>query len=186
MNPYYYRGHRNSLGRRVKRGVFSSFLLILAPVLILGGILWFRAHRPATDTTVETPENTIVNLLEPGSDNAPVARSREETNLIDVRGGSSWAVASRQIEDSVFRHTIVASLPELAEGYTYEGWLLKEEPFTFFSTGTFQPNADGTFGLVFEGTRGKDYEEYTQVIVTLEPIDEDAAPAEHVLEGEFE
>lgn len=186
MNRYYYRGQRKSFGGRVTRGFFGTIVLLLAPILVLGGILWFRSHRPAADTTAENTESTLVDLLEPGSEDAPIARAREETDLTDVRGGSSWAVASRQIEDAVFRHTIVANLPALAEGYAYEGWLLVEEPFLFFSTGTFQPNADGTFGLVWEGVRGKDYQHYTQVIVTLEPIDGDPAPAEHVLEGEFE
>ncbi|MEK7665792.1 MAG: anti-sigma factor [Patescibacteria group bacterium] len=185
MRRYYYRSGKQSFGRRFSFGFVKVVLVLLAPVVFIGGILWFRAQGEDNTPPSQKAESSIVNVLEQSNDLAPDERDREEIELVDVRGGTSWAIASRQVDDRLFRHTIVAYLPEISEGYTYEGWLLIEEPFIFFSTGNFQPNADGTFGLVWEGDLGKDYVNYSKVIVTLEPIDGDDAPAEHILDGEF-
>ncbi len=185
MKRYYYRSAKQSFGRRFSFGFLKLLLVSLAPIVFLGGIVWFRAQGKNDGPPIQKVQSVVVNVLDPSSDAAPAERDREEAQLMDVRGGNSYAVASRQVEDHMFRHTIVAHLPTPPDGYTYEGWLLIDDPFTFFSTGNFQPNADGTYGLVWEGPLGKDFEAYSKVIVTLESIDGDPAPAVHVLEGTF-
>jgi hypothetical protein len=44
----------------------------------------------------------------------------------------------------------------------------------------------GEFVLEWVGEEGKKYEDYTQIVVTLETKDGNPDPAGHVLEGEFE
>lgn len=189
MNRYYYRRESGGLFRRLGRGFFWSFIFVSAPFIILGGIIWFRSQDSQeinqTEESAVLAPSAAVSLID-GTTETPVFRARQETKLADVNGGDTWAVASRQVDGSIFRHTVVAHLPELPEGYVYEGWLLMEEPFLFFSTGLFVLNADGSYGLAWEGNQGQDFQTYSQVIITLEPADSDPAPGQHILEGEFD
>lgn len=77
---------------------------------------------------------------------------------------------------------IVATLPDPPVGYFYEGWLIRSKPFDFFSTGQLIQHADDLkWYLLWEDAEDKT--DYKKVVVTLEPNDGNAAPADHVLEG---
>ena len=79
---------------------------------------------------------------------------------------------------------MIGTLPDPPEGYFYEGWLVRSRPFDFFSTGEFIQHVDDLkWYLVYESDDDK--RDYNKVIVTLEPSNNDPAPAEHVLEGVF-
>jgi len=183
MRNHYYCRSRSS----GKYSLHSKFLwlgtIVFCSFLAFGGIILFR-HSVDANNAVEENENIDeINLFQ--ETEAPNRRSREEILLQNSNGGSQ-TVASREVEDYVFRHTIVSHLPNPAEGYYYEGWLLRESPFDFFSTGSMVKNADGTYALVWEGTRKKDYIDYARVIITLETNDGNTGPStSHVLEGDF-
>lgn len=109
-----------------------------------------------------------------------------EAELLDVSGGTAFGIATRGMEDNMFTLAVKASLPEIdREKFFYEGWLVRKVPYDFFSTGEMVTNALGEFVLEWVGESGKNYNDFTEVIMTLEARDGNRAPAQHILEGEF-
>jgi len=72
-------------------------------------------------------------------------------------------------------------LPEPKAGEWYEGWLVRDEPFSSVYTGKLRI-AKG--GLVLEFSDKMDWRDHVKVVVTLEKQD-DRKLETHVLEGEF-
>ena len=160
------------------------FLLFAAAVaLFFLGLVWFRHQAESRNSLGEaSPTAEGTDNINP-SVQAPARRDREEATLYNV-DHVGLAVASREIQDHVFHHTVVAHLSPPPEGMHYEGWLLRDEPFDFFATGTMDANADGTYALVWDGPFNKDFKDYTKIVVTIER-DGESGPNLHVLEGEF-
>lgn len=158
-------------------------MLIVAVVLFFGGISWFRhqSNGPVVEE-MEEGDSTVVSLVK--NTQAPVRRDRQETSVYNV-DHVGLAIASREVADHIFHHTIVAHLSDPAEGFHYQSWLVRDEPFDFFTTGSMVKNADGTFALVWDGSAGKDFEDYKQIVITLEKDGEDTGPSTHILEGAF-
>jgi hypothetical protein len=154
--------------------------------LFFFGVVWFRLQGKEPGSVQEGALESRFEQTPEGGEEAPRARSAEEVRLLDVEGGTSFALATRSVEEHVFYHTVVAFLPAPPEGEAYEGWLVREQPFDFFSTGALQPRADGTFSLTWQGKPGRDYLDYPKVVVTLEETLGDESPESHVLEGVFE
>ncbi len=63
----------------------------------------------------------------------------------------------------------------------YEGWLVRQSPFDFISTGELVLKDDGYYHDTFESST--DYSAYDFYVLTLEPNDGNPAPAEHIFEG---
>jgi len=141
MNKHYYCRTRCPAKRTLNSKYLWLGLIVLFAILAFGGIVLFRHKADAKKEIEETVDEVELNLF--GATDAPSRRSREEILLQDPQGGSQ-TVASREVEDHIFRHTIVSYLSDPSEGYFYEGWLLRESPFDFFSTGSMVKNADGT------------------------------------------
>lgn len=111
-----------------------------------------------------------------------VASDAQVVQLAPIKDFRGVASASSQYSDEGFQHIIVATLPNPPVGYFYEGWLIRSKPFDFFSTGRFIQQADDLkWYLLWQGSEDKG--DYRKVVITLEPEDGDAAPAEHVMEG---
>ena len=171
------------------------------PVLDIGGE---ATYRPGTvedilsGTTVTVPLSDPIVLDEGAaadvSPEADIAQDTTrvmvdsealETALLGIGDFHGSGTASSQFVDGKFQHVIVASLPSPSEGYTYEGWLIRSKPFDFFSTGRLIQHADDLkWYLLLEFA--EDRRDYKKVVVTLEPNDNNPAPADHVLEGVFE
>jgi hypothetical protein len=113
----------------------------------------------------------------------------DETTLLDASGGQASAVAKRIFENGFFTHTILANgLPAIdANLYHYQAWLECSYPFDFFATSRLVLNADGSWGMIWMGQRGETYDDFVEVLVTLEPNDDfDENPSsKHVLKGNF-
>ncbi len=166
-------------GGRVKMIV----LFALAVAAFFAGMAWFRQQTPNIVEAEPTNGSSVVTLNP--ADEAPIRRNREEATLYNV-DGVGLAVASREVQDHIFHHTVVAHLSDLPDGIHYQGWLVRDEPFDFFTTGSMEKNADGTYALVWDGALGKDFQDYNQVVITQEVDGGDAGPSLHVLEGKFE
>ena len=189
------RRYRSSKTKYTKKQKLKSaktlFIIGLAIVLFFMAIIWFR--KSGKDEVVENVEETsvVVDVKELHSeeedDEPEKRRAKESISLYDVRGGSSGGIATREVDDYQFIHTVVANMPEIPEESTdfYEGWLVREHPFDFFSTGSMDLNADGTYALIWEGRKEQDFWDYNKVVITIEPDDGDPAPAGHVIEGVF-
>lgn len=127
------------------------------------------------DESGETPE-IIERYLETD------VRGWASAALADVTGGESFGIAHTQFESGLF--TLISNmgnLPDPAEGYFYEGWLVRRgESMSVISTGVAEKTAEGYVNVY---TSKIDLSEYDFYVLTLEPNDEDPAPAEHILEG---
>lgn len=131
---------------------------------------------PATSQTQENIERTF---------NLEIPEDYEKADLKDVTGGQGSAIATRNLEAGVFKHMVLADLPDPASGTFYEGWLVRgksgDNNFAFISTGKLRI-AKGGYLLEFESS--KDYSDYTGVVITVEKVN-DKKPEAHVLEGSF-
>jgi hypothetical protein len=98
--------------------------------------------------------------------------------LEDVTGGDAIGLATATYGEA---YTLIASfenLPELEEGYFYEGWVVRNDPLSVVSTGEL----NGSENVYADAD---DLTDHTQYVLTIEPDDGDPAPADHVLQGTF-
>jgi hypothetical protein len=103
-------------------------------------------------------------------------------------GGAAVGVAQAGLtEDGGYLlQAEIVGLPELPADYFYEGWIVNKDvsPFSVISTGELD-NEDGvTYTNVY--TSDSDYTDHLEYVLTLEPRDDDPAPAEHVVDGIFQ
>ena len=178
--------YMNSKKRRKgpNKGLLLVVALIIAFVIL---VLWFRSGG---DEITEADLNFVQSTTESGMQFEQVRVEMipgmvDEVVLSDVSGGSGSGAATREIEDGFFRHVAKGYMPVPREGYFYEGWLVRQSPFDFFSTGNMVQNESGEWVLEWFGEFGQDYADYPGVVITLEPDDGDPDPADHILEGEF-
>lgn len=107
------------------------------------------------------------------------------TEGAEIRGitteGNATGVAKANWDGS--QYLMVASfenLPEPQGEDFYEGWIVRQDPFEFISTG----KAVLVDGVYVNGYRSDmDLTEYDFYVLTLEPNDGDPAPADHIVEG---
>ncbi len=86
--------------------------------------------------------------------------------LEDVTGGNSYGTAYILRENGVLYNTVTATLPDPADNYFYEGWLVTEGTNPeFFSTGEMTKNVNGEYVLNYESNDLS--EGYTKVVITL-------------------
>ncbi len=148
---------------------------------------------PGQTVSVPVSRSIVLENTDDIDTEANVAQSTEdieissqafEAALSAIGDSHAEGAATSDYVDGTFHHLVVATLPDPPEGYFYEGWLVRSRPFDFFSTGEFIQHVDDLkWYLVYESE--DDRRDYNKVIVTLEPNDNDLAPAEHVLEGVF-
>lgn len=102
--------------------------------------------------------------------------------LADVTAGGSFGLAFATIENGTY--TLVAkmgNLPEPQNGYVYEGWLVKRgEEMQVVNVGVARAQETQHI-MIFMSP--EDLSDYTFFVLTLEPDDDNTAPAEHILEG---
>jgi len=102
--------------------------------------------------------------------------------LADVTGGGSFGLAYTQYADGLF--TLIAkmgALPEPADGYFYEGWLVRRgENISVISTGKAVVSGVWHANIFLSSTDLSDHDFF---VLTLEPDDGNPAPTEHILEG---
>lgn len=187
---YYRSSFRSKRPRSVPYGaVFGTVGIVAALVALFAyGIWWFR-FAPKDEPVVESSDS-IASVLTPSPvSSAALAAAEGASNraaLRDAAGGSASGEAERDTDDGQFFFRVNANLPEIdREAYAYEGWLLRQVPYDYFSVGEFVTNDDGEWVLEWAGASGK-YDAYTQVVVTVEAKDGNPDPSRHVLEGEFE
>jgi hypothetical protein len=102
--------------------------------------------------------------------------------LKDVAGGNASGIAKSGVIGGQY-HVLATfeNLPELDEGYFWEGWAVRKFPFDFISTGKLI-EVDGEMVNLYISSDA-DLIDHDFYVLTLEPDDGDPAPAGHVLEG---
>ena len=113
-------------------------------------------------------------------------------NLVDVTDGNILLSGARTNEATsgeakmVFdgEYKMVATfneIPDPGPDHFYEGWIVIPSS-RFISTGKVE-QVDGVYTNTFSSP--EDMTEYTKYVLTLEPDDNDPAPAEHIVDGDF-
>ncbi len=173
----------------VKVTVIVILAFILAVLLVILGLrdIGNRTIEEEVITTQESAqeikEDVQMKALE------TVSYPVEEILLHGSGEFSASGIARRGIESNIFTHVIVTDLPPINQDFFfYEGWLVIPGVTEFFSTGVMFLREDGKWGLVLEEDITAGYEDvldYSRVIITREPFDNDPAPDIHVAEGDF-
>lgn len=163
----------------MKRKDIVIGLIVLAA--LAGIIFWFR--KPKDELRV--PEIPSAEERMEEFFNVEIPEDIEKAQLEDVTGGDALGIATRNDENGVFVHVVLADLPDLEEGSFYEGWLIRgkegDDDFDYVSTGKMRL---GKGGYLLEFESSTDYFSYQEVVITLEKT-EDNLPEKHVLEGTF-
>ena len=103
-----------------------------------------------------------------------------KASLEDVSGGSASGKVSATFEDVYILYASFEDLPDLEEGFFYEGWVIRNSPLSVLSTGKAElMNKRYINRFSAEG----DLTDHDFYVLTLEPNDGDPAPAGHILEG---
>lgn len=157
----------------------KDVIISLVVLLILAGSAYFVYFLNNSD------RNTQGDFYQPGPDDQSTkVTTSYKAYLSDVAGGNSTGVVQAGYDNN--RYILAAvfeNLPELEEGYFYEGWIVRDDPESVISTGQVvevQGKIVNTFTLE------DDLTDHNKYVLTLEPDDGDPAPADHILEGEFE
>lgn len=131
------------------------------------------------DNQTENEESNEPRVIDPKAFDYTVLPSIE---LIDVTGGDATGIAYYGfVEGLGTRHKVVASnMPELEEGYFYEGWLVRGDQF--FSTGEMKKEGDN---YVLYWVNHLNDTPFRFVVITLEPDDGNDLPAAHIIEAAF-
>lgn len=146
-----------------------------------------QENQPQDDAEQEEIPQDEDNLagtsqLAPGT-TAPVWTHRGQLEDVTDNGKAMWAARFGWDETQFTLDVAMIRLPELEEGFFYEGWLVRQEPFKFISTWPTQQEWPGEQSN--SRMTGNNYSAFTRYILTLEPDDGNPDPAEHILEGDL-
>lgn len=191
MNRRSYKNRKKSAPAWVRTGLFILGVFFL----FVAGVTLFRTGAdPREEKVIQTSDDIVATLTETSDLTSNPARETsrgipEDVVLLSVTGNGAHAVAKRVVENGVFTHTVLANgLPGInQEEYQYQAWLVRPYPFDFFQTSTLVYNADGSWGMIWVGDAGKTYDEFVDVLITREPVNDfDEYPSsEQVMKGSF-
>lgn len=167
----------------------------------------FEAEEPRDETEREELKRLMnENMPEVALEAEPLNKSYEEfasleydltgeledvTEGKEIRGlvteGEAGGMVKATLKDNDY-HLLaeITGLPEAPQGTFYEGWVVRnnrEQAFRFESTGKLEQRDEHSVNY-FGST--KDLTDHRTYVVTIEPEDNDPAPADHVLEGTLE
>lgn len=178
-------------------GSMKHFLIL--SLVVFSGVFAAACQAPEQNNIAQPVEDTQLIIDETSTATNDPFIPALEAQLTDVTEGADLsdgintagaAVGVAQaglLEDGTYlMNAEVVGLPELPEGYFYEGWLINSDvsPFSVISTGELD-NEDGiTYTNVFAAE--EDFSDHLEYVITLEPRDGDPAPAEHVVSGTFQ
>jgi len=155
--------------------------VVLIIIIGVGGYYWFMksgsndATQPADGTSM--PTQTIRGALLDVTKGDPV---RGISTLPTTTGA---ATASFDGTTYVVNATFT-DLPEPQGDDFYEGWIVRKGiNFAFESTGPLTNEGARAYSNNF--TSSTNYLDYDFYVLTLEPNDNDPAPADHIVEGDL-
>lgn len=149
-------------------------VISLIVLIILIALVFWNSDKVNSPTLVSDNASTELDTFNP----------QYSGDLVDVSGGEASGFV--QVDYSEGDYQLVAvfeNLPELEEGYFYEGWIVRRgENMSVLSTGKVEA-PDGMYVNMFSST--EDLRDHDFYVLTLEPDDGDPAPAEHIVEGDI-
>jgi len=172
-----------------------KYTIIVIILLVIGGgiAFWVSDMQENANTNQENEETSTVadeSSLPVDSDAVQgdetidiVAEAEYSGTLEDVtdEGTATGEVTATVYSDESYELTATfTDLADPEEGYFYEGWLVRDDPSSVLSTGRAEKEGDNYVNTFQSEENLSDHTEY---VLTLEPDDDDPAPADHVLEG---
>lgn len=174
-------------------------------VLGLAAVLVFSACTSPMDESSNENANTNtapaatteeqMDAALPANDDAAISVSEAEMekiksveymykgDLSPVDGGNGSGAAMATFEnDEYLMRAEINNIPDPEEGFFYEGWVVRPEPFNFISTGELKKEGDTWVNDYMSET---DFTDHFRYVLTIEPDDNDPAPADHVVEGDM-
>lgn len=162
-----------------KRDIVIGLLLLS----VLAAVVYFR-QRSTEEEVVEPTTLSIESELEE-SFNLEIPEDVEKIELEDVSGGDAVALATKDFESGIFKHSVLADLADPEPGTFYQGWLTKgnrdSDEYEIVPTAKLT-SAKGGYILEFESTT--DYSDFDGVLITQEK-NADLNPETKILEGSF-
>jgi|GEM_PF-1647603 len=145
-------------------------------IIVLFGLYLFHYNGGDNSTSMDTKEPFF-------NDQAMESADPEKAYLFDPNSETANGLAKRAFAMGKFVHTINIDLPDLKEGETYEGWLVKGDKSekTVVCTGKLL-NLNNEYFLVFE--TDQDLRSFEDIIVTKQAASE-SGPGKTVAQGKF-
>lgn len=162
-------------------------LIIILIIIFIPVAVWYFLYfgqevmAPSEDTqkSVDVDVEVDLSILSMLINTSSV----QVADLVAVDESNSSGTAYRLFKDGVLWHAVVATMPDIESGNSYESWLVQPEPLEFFSTGIMKKNQEGKW--ILEYRADNEYPTYLKTVITEETV-VDATPEVHILEGSFE
>ena len=152
-------------------------------LLLLAGVVFFR--QKGQEENLVVPQTLSVEDQIEKSFNIQIPEDVDKAELKDTTGAGSSAIATRKFENGKFEFSVLADLPDPAQGQFYQGWLIKgEEGSDDFSSVSAGKMRIAKGGWMIEYNSATDYSDHGKVVVSLEKT-LDSNIEEKVLEGSF-
>lgn len=156
----------------------------LVILVLLVGVIYVR-QRTKSEGEIKVPETLSSEQIFEEKFNIQIPDDVDKADLKNVDDFDGSGIATRKFENGKFNQGILADLPDLQEGYFYEGWLIRSEEgkddYSLISTGKLRL-AKG--GWMLDFTSSTDFSDHSKVIVSLEK-NFDRNLEERVIEGNF-
>ncbi len=166
--------------------------VVVIVALLVGLLMVAVAFMAYQSTNNESVEETASQADYENTEEVVAEREelyKVQTKLEDVTPAATATgeVSAQYYDDNAYE--LVANftnLPDRANGEFFEGWLVNLATGKFVSTGAVEYTSSGLAVNNFVGAQDYQTLGYTSYVLTLEPNDDDPAPAIHILEGTLE
>lgn len=136
----------------------------------------------ATKETDTATANEMKDLLYKFSGNLADVTNGEDVRGVNTGGEATGIAKSNWDGNQYLMFATFENIPDPQGEDFYEGWVVQREPFMFISTGVVE-QVDGSYTNAYRSDQ--DLTSYDFYVLTIEPNDEDPAPADHIVEGEM-
>jgi len=170
-----------------KKWIVAGIVLIATA----GILIYFGTSSGDESSSISQVETSVSQPQSEPTLETPVVRGLDYeafTTLVNVVETKSTGQATAKYFDDG-SYELLAEFQNLAPTTNsdfYEGWLVRQTPFDFFTTGPVELNSAGEIINIYTSNVDHQSEGYVQYVLTLEPDDGDPAPAKHILEGMLE
>lgn len=132
------------------------------------------------DVDEEMMKNMMVKSYEYSGELSDVTEGKTMGGI--NTGGAGLGIAQANYEGGVYNLLATFdNLPDPQGTDFYEGWIVRRaDPFSVISTGRVE-KVDGAYINIYSS--GEDLTDHDFYVLTIEPDDNDPAPADHIMEG---
>src|SRR5680860_1267552 len=165
-------------------------IVALLVALLMVAVAFMAYQSTKNESAVE---DTTSQVKEDSSKSGEVVEkimlNEAQATLKDVTTASSatGTVSAKYYDDNEYELVAnFSNLPNITNGEFFEGWLVNQTTKDYLSTGAVEYTSEGQVVNNFTGAQDYQTQGYTFYVLTLEPNDNNRAPAKHILEGTLE